>query len=163
MLRYSTVSGVAIVATAYWCNRTQSKHSGWLHWNCLKMLRWKRFGSSSLLLHCWIFNLNQPELHWWRLMSQKQVCLWIRYYDFRLDSLELYLVWKYCSFTFHLRRWVYVIRRAILYNLTVQKSHHPPGNHHAPKNVLFPGHNHLLTTGTDDPTFWLSPKCQRGW
>ena len=24
------------------------------------------------------------------------------------------------------------------------------------KNVLFPGHNHLLTTGTDDPTLWLS-------
>ena len=21
-----------------------------------------------------------------------------------------------------------------------------------PKNVLFPGHNHLLTNGTDDPT-----------
>ena len=28
------------------------------------------------------------------------------------------------------------------------------------KNVLFPGHNHLLTTGTDDPTLWLSPECQ---
>ena len=26
------------------------------------------------------------------------------------------------------------------------------------KNVLFPGHNHLLTTGTDDPTLWLSPE-----
>ena len=26
------------------------------------------------------------------------------------------------------------------------------------KNVLFPGHNHLLTTGTDDPTLWY---CQR--
>ena len=23
------------------------------------------------------------------------------------------------------------------------------------KNVLFPGHNHLLTTGTDDQTLWL--------
>ena len=22
------------------------------------------------------------------------------------------------------------------------------------KNVLFPGYNHLLTTGTDDPTLW---------
>ena len=29
------------------------------------------------------------------------------------------------------------------------------------KNVLFPGHNHLLTTGTDDLTFWLSPECQQ--
>ena len=29
------------------------------------------------------------------------------------------------------------------------KSHYPSGNHHA-KNVLFPGHNHLLTIGTDD-------------
>ena len=38
---------------------------------------------------------------------------------------------------------------------TVQKSHYQPGNHHASlsKNVLFPGHNHLLTTGTDDTTF----------
>ena len=25
------------------------------------------------------------------------------------------------------------------------------------KNVLFPSHNHLLTTGTDDPTLWLLP------
>ena len=27
--------------------------------------------------------------------------------------------------------------------------------------VLFPGHNHLLTTGTDDPTLQLSPESQR--
>ena len=26
------------------------------------------------------------------------------------------------------------------------------------KNVLFPGHNYLLTTSTDDPTLWLSPE-----
>ena len=26
------------------------------------------------------------------------------------------------------------------------------------KNVLFPGHNHLLTTGADNPTLWLSPE-----
>ena len=26
------------------------------------------------------------------------------------------------------------------------------------RNVLFPGHNHLLTTGTDDPTLWLPPE-----
>ena len=30
------------------------------------------------------------------------------------------------------------------------------------KNVLFPGHNKLLTTGTDDPTLWLSPERQHG-
>ena len=29
------------------------------------------------------------------------------------------------------------------------------------KNVLIPGHIHLLTTGTDDPTLRLSPECQR--
>ena len=23
------------------------------------------------------------------------------------------------------------------------------------KNVLFPGHNHLVTTGTDDPSLWF--------
>ena len=28
------------------------------------------------------------------------------------------------------------------------------------KNVLFPGHNHLLTTSTDDLTLWLSPERQ---
>ena len=28
------------------------------------------------------------------------------------------------------------------------------------KNVLFPGHNHLLTTSTDDPALWLSPEHQ---
>ena len=32
-------------------------------------------------------------------------------------------------------------------------SHYPPGNHHAiatSKNVLIPGHNHLLTIGTNN-------------
>ena len=29
------------------------------------------------------------------------------------------------------------------------------------KNILFPGHKHLLTTGTDDLTLWLSPERQR--
>ena len=29
------------------------------------------------------------------------------------------------------------------------------------KNVLFPGHNHLLTAGTDDPILWLSPERQQ--
>ena len=34
------------------------------------------------------------------------------------------------------------------------KGHYPPGNHHAShfQNVLFAGHNHILTTGADDPT-----------
>ena len=31
------------------------------------------------------------------------------------------------------------------------------------ENVLFPSHNHLLTTGTDDPTLWLLPERQWGW
>ena len=30
------------------------------------------------------------------------------------------------------------------------------------KSVRFPGHNHLLTTGADDPTLWLSPEHQQG-
>ena len=29
------------------------------------------------------------------------------------------------------------------------------------KNVLFPGHNHLLTTGTDDSTLWFLPEPQQ--
>ena len=47
--------------------------------------------------------------------------------------------------------------------ITGLKSHYPPGNHHAistPKNVLFPSHNNLQTTSTDDWTLWLSPECQ---
>ena len=28
------------------------------------------------------------------------------------------------------------------------------------ENVLFPGHNHLLTTSPDDPTLWLLPENQ---
>ena len=28
------------------------------------------------------------------------------------------------------------------------------------KNVLFPGHNHLLTTCTDNPTLWSLPERQ---
>ena len=31
------------------------------------------------------------------------------------------------------------------------------------KNVLYRGHNHPLTTGTDDPTLWLSPEHQRAF
>lgn len=47
----------------------------------IKMLCWKRFGSSSLLLHCWSFRLDQPKPHWWRQVIQKQFCLWtgVRY------------------------------------------------------------------------------------
>ena len=40
---------------------------------------------------------------------------------------------------------------------TGQKS--PPGSHHVIatfKNVLFPAHNHMLTTSTDDLTLWCS-------
>ena len=31
------------------------------------------------------------------------------------------------------------------------------------KNVLSPGHNHLLTTGADDPSLKLLPEHQWGW
>ena len=32
------------------------------------------------------------------------------------------------------------------------------------KNILFPGHNHLLTTdNADDPTLWLLPDRQQSW
>ena len=45
-------------------------------------------------------------------------------------------------------------------NTTAQNSCYPPGNH---LSVLFPVHNHLLTTGrpTDDLTLALLPKHQR--
>ena len=43
---------------------------------------------------------------------------------------------------------------------TAQKAniHHVTTMLATSKKLLFPGHNHLLTTGTDDPTLWLSPK-----
>ena len=31
------------------------------------------------------------------------------------------------------------------------------------KNVLVPGHNHLLTTCADDPSLYLSPLLALGW
>ena len=44
--------------------------------------------------------------------------------------------------------------------LTEQKSHyiHKVTTY---KNSLSLGHNHLLTTGTDNPTLWLLPEYQR--
>ena len=56
-----------------------------------------------------------------------------------------------------------VLRRKALYTYTGLKSHYPPGTTTmlaTSKNVLFPGHNHLLTTGDDDLTLWLSPEHQ---
>ena len=38
------------------------------------------------------------------------------------------------------------------YNDTMLKSHYPTGNHHASHLFLSPGHDHLLTTSTDDPS-----------
>ena len=49
-----------------------------------------------------------------------------------------------------------------IYKYTGQKSYNPPANHmlSTSKNVLFPGHNHLLTISADDPSLWLSPEHQ---
>ena len=41
-------------------------------------------------------------------------------------------------------------KKATIYHLTTMLS--------TSKNVLFPGHNHLLTTGADDPSPELSPR-----
>ena len=46
-------------------------------------------------------------------------------------------------------------KKATIHQLTIMLS--------TSKNVLFPGHNHLLTTGADNPTLWLSPELQQGW
>ena len=43
-----------------------------------------------------------------------------------------------------------VHKKAIIHQLTTMLS--------TLKNVLFPGHSHLLTTGAADPSLWLSPK-----
>ena len=49
-------------------------------------------------------------------------------------------------------------------NLTLYKKeatiHHVTNMLAISENVLFPGPNHLLITGTDDLTLWLSPECQ---
>ena len=44
-------------------------------------------------------------------------------------------------------------QKATIHQLTAMLS--------ASKNVLFPGHNHLLAFGADGPTLWLSPEHQR--
>ena len=54
---------------------------------------------------------------------------------------------------------------ALWEGITGQKSHYihqlttmlPTSN-----NILFPGHNHLLTTGADDPSLYLSPRLVLG-
>ena len=46
------------------------EYFGSLHWNFVNRLSWKRIGWSTLLLHCWSFNLGLPKVHGWRLISQ---------------------------------------------------------------------------------------------
>ena len=54
------LSCMMIAAIAYWCNTSQFTSLACLHWNDLKtLICWKRFRSSSLLLYCWSFNLDQ--------------------------------------------------------------------------------------------------------
>ena len=48
---------------------------------------------------------------------------------------------------------MYTEQKATIYQVTTTVATY--------KNVLFPGHNHLLTTSTDDPTLCLSPKHKR--
>ena len=45
---------------------------------------------------------------------------------------------------------------------TAQKTtiHHPTTMLSTSENVLLPGHNHLLTTGADDPSLSVSPEHQ---
>ena len=49
--------------------------------------------------------------------------------------------------------------------MTERKKNYPPANHHAShlENVLFKGHNHLLTTGDKDRTLQLSPLLVLRW
>ena len=56
------------------------------------------------------------------------------------------------------------IAQKVYYTTHWAKSHYPPGNLHASHlyNVLFTGHNHLLTTGTEDSALYLLPECHRG-
>ena len=46
----------------------------------------------------------------------------------------------------------YSANKATIHRLTTMLS--------TSKNILFPGHNYLLTTGSDDPILQLSPKHQ---
>ena len=52
----------------------------------------------------------------------------------------------------HARKWL-LLKEATIYQVTTMPA--------TSKNVLFPCRNHLLTSGADDPTLWLSPECQR--
>ena len=66
-----------------------------------------------------------------------------------LSAINIFVAGKFSAYLF-----------LVFGGCTAQKCHYPPGNHHAsqcplPKKVLFPGHNHLLTTSTDDPLLVL--------
>ena len=59
---------------------------------------------------------------------------------------------------------IWVLLECVVF--TAPKRHNPPGFLFlcmlaTSKSVLFPDHNHLQTTGADNPILWLSLKCQR--
>ena len=51
----------------------------------------------------------------------------------------------------YLYQWAGTAQKATIHQVTTMLA--------TSKNVLFPGHNYMLTTGADDPTLWFSPEC----
>ena len=59
--------------------------------------------------------------------------------------MKLHIQWPFM-------KTLYCAKQATIHQVTIMLA--------TSKNVLFPGHNHLLTTGINNLTLWLSPKRQ---
>ena len=60
-------------------------------WYYFNVYKWIHYTQNALLKEVWFiktfivgllleFQTGRPETHWWRLLNQKHVCLWIEIY-----------------------------------------------------------------------------------
>ena len=69
-------------------------------------------------------------------------------------AIHKFFMWKDCEKeTRYKHSYMHCTKKATIHHVTTMLV--------TSKNVIFPGYNHLLTTGTDDPTLWLSPERWR--
>ena len=113
----------------------------------------------------WSASLDSPHTRTWMMLERREKVYWnsqLSINNLVWNSTTL-LPWG-CSVrenldTTHATNillhflFIYTEQKAIIRQVTIVLA--------TSKNVLCPGHNHLLTTSTDDLTLWLSPKHQR--
>ena len=125
--------------------------------------------SSTVLYFLWLFAFRRKHLLidlacWFCLCLLIYFCsvghMHSIHWNDLLDILEFWNILEYfttywfeCSRKGHLNIPRLICRLYSVLSYTAQKSHYPPGNHMlATAKMLFPGHNHLLITSTDDPS-----------